>query len=524
MKKMIDTLIKTLEIDIAYSVNSFIYTLRKLPVLKDLLTNDIYSSKILKKIIGFIGIIGSLIRVIIIKIGYFFLLYFISKYIFPSKIAKYYIHIYIVFTIIGMFINNKLLNTSKKKYFSIILFNMDATNFFKATLIWNNITNLVLNTICFLIINLYLKLPISIIAYLITLSFTTRLIGEALNILFYKKYKYIWYTNTKLYFSLLIILLTLTLLPYLNLFIGTNTIIILVMTSIIGMIPSIFYLKSIKDYKLIYKKLNKITDPMNSKNEAAYLRQAMVEVSNKDREIDYKKIKGKEGYELFNTIFFERHKEILLRSSRKYSIVLIGIYFILIYLIETNIKYKIAINYFLQFHLGWFVIIMYFINRGAIVTQAMFFNCDHAMLRYNFFREPKTIVALFKKRLKTISKINLLPALVMGLGNTIILILNNNNMLIIISTFLFIIFLSIFFSLHYLVIYYLLQPYNKNMQIKKISYSITTIITYILSYQLTQISMNSIMFSVLGLIFTTIYIIVALILVKKLAPKTFKLN
>ena len=117
MKKMIDTLIKTLEIDIAYSVNSFIYTLRKLPVLKDLLTNDIYSSKILKKIIGFIGIIGSLIRVIIIKIGYFFLLYFISKYIFPSKIAKYYINIYIVFTIIGMFINNKLLNTSKKKYF-----------------------------------------------------------------------------------------------------------------------------------------------------------------------------------------------------------------------------------------------------------------------------------------------------------------------------------------------------------------------------------------------------------------------
>ena len=31
--------------------------------------------------------------------------------------------------------------------------------------------------------------------------------------------------------------------------------------------------------------------------------------------IDNKKIDGKNGYDLFNTIFFERHKEILLRSG-----------------------------------------------------------------------------------------------------------------------------------------------------------------------------------------------------------------
>ena len=45
-----------------------------------------------------------------------------------------------------MFINNKLLNTSKKKYFSIILFNMDATNFYKANIFWNTIVNFILNS------------------------------------------------------------------------------------------------------------------------------------------------------------------------------------------------------------------------------------------------------------------------------------------------------------------------------------------------------------------------------------------
>ena len=125
----------------------------------------------------------------------------------------------------------------------------------------------------------------------------------------------------------------------------------------------------------------------------------------------------------------------------------------------------------------------------------------------------------------TVSKVNLLPALVIGLGNVILLILSNDyNVLIIITTFLFIIFLSVFFSVHYLVIYYLLQPFNKNLEVKKISYSFVTLITYMVSYMMTNVTMNSITFSLLGLLFTAIYIILALYLVYRFAPKTFRLD
>ena len=56
---MINILIKSLEIDIVYAVNSLIYSLRNLPILKDLLTDDAYDSKVLKIVIGIIGIVLS---------------------------------------------------------------------------------------------------------------------------------------------------------------------------------------------------------------------------------------------------------------------------------------------------------------------------------------------------------------------------------------------------------------------------------------------------------------------------------
>ena len=48
---MINALVKTLQIDLNYSVNSFIYVFSKLPILKDLITNDSYKSKSIKTIV-----------------------------------------------------------------------------------------------------------------------------------------------------------------------------------------------------------------------------------------------------------------------------------------------------------------------------------------------------------------------------------------------------------------------------------------------------------------------------------------
>ncbi len=511
---MFNTLIMSLKIDYTYSINAFIYNLRRLPILKDLITEDIYKSKNLKRFISIISIIYSCLKTIFFHLLYFFLIYFLASIINKTNISKSFIHIYFIFSIIGFFINNNLLNTSKKKYFSIVLFNMNAKKFMESSLFYNLFRYLILNILSFMVISYFIDIPFIIIIYLLLIPFFLRIVGEALNILFYKKYSYVWINNYYLYFSILISLLVVSFLPFKDIFVSRSILFIFLIGGIILSLISLTYLLRVKDYKIMFKKLNTKNAVLSKDN--SYNRQKMVEVKKKDIKIDSRKLKNKKGYDLFNTIFFERHKEILMRSSKKYSLVLMGIYIILLIL---GRKVNILNN------LGAFIILMYFINRGAIVTQAMFFNCDHAMLRYNFYRERSVLLNLFKKRLTTLIRVNLLPALVIILGNSLLLLVNgNNNIFIYLMLGLYIISLSIFFSIHYLVIYYLLQPFDSSMQIRKISYSIVSILTYVACYFLIDVNLNYLYFSLFSIIFTIVYSVISLYLVYRFSPETFKIN
>ena len=521
---MISSLKRSLKIDICYAVNSFIYSIRKLPILNDLITDDIYKSRILKNIIRIISLLLSFGKMIISKLLYFFVLYYSSIEVLGD--SKYFVHVFFIFTIIGLFINNKLLNTSKKKYLSILVFNMDAKSYMWSSLVWDLFINFVLNIIGFISFWKLIDIDFITVISLLLICLFSRLIGEAFCIWFYKKYKYIWYSNYTMYFSILGILIGCSLLPLIGFSINNDLIFVSSLVFGIAGLIALIYLSKVDDYKLMFKQLNSLKQVMNEDEKKAYNRQSMVEIKNKDKEIKIEKIQGKKGYDLFNTIFYERHKEILLNSSKKYSMIIFVLYAFFIGLVCVNDKFDASINTFLMTNLGMFVLIMYFINRGSIVTQAMFYNCDHAMLTYNFYREPKVLLGLFKKRLISITKINLIPSFLIAIGNSILLYLTGGASLITyISSFMFIILFSVFFSLHYLVLYYLLQPYNKNMQMKKVSYGVASFLTYYLSYAVFwNLRVSSFVLSIIRIISVLIYSVLSLFLVYKFAPRTFKIS
>ena len=199
---------------------------------------------------------------------------------------------------------------------------------------------------------------------------------------------------------------------------------------------------------------------------------------------------------------------------------------VLIILTMINPSIKTLTNKSLLTLLPYMVFIMYIINKGPVVTQAMFMNCDHSMLTYSFYKTPKVILGLFKERLKTLIKINLLPALVIALGLVLILFItggtdNNLNYLVL---FISIISMSIFFSVHYLVMYYLLQPYNVNVEVRSGTYKIVQWLTYFVCYFMLQIKMPIISFGVVAIIFCVLYSVISLYLAYRYAPKTFKLR
>ena len=523
---MFKTLKMALKIDLTYAINANMYFFKRLPILRDLLNDDVYKGEGLKKFARVFSILVSALRFIVFRLLYFLVIYFISSVISPEKISETFLHIYFIFTIIGMFINFHILSADTKKYFCIILFNMDAKEFMRANFLWDLGLSLVLNSLGFLVFGLALNYSLLEAFVLVIFSMFARVIGEAISVSFYKKKGYLLTADYKNTFVILGILLAVAALPFFKVIIPD--------TFIYGacgvfFLISIFcyeYLMGIDDYKLMFKKINTEKVVMNSSEAESYARQDMVKIREKDKNISSDKLANKKGYDLFNTIFFERHREILMRSSKRISVIAFIATLVCIFLVINNRDSYTDIHNFILNRLGWFVLIMYFINRGSVVTQAMFYNCDHAMLRYNFYREPDVILGLFKKRLTMLIKINLLPAIVIAIGSIVLLGITTNGSLVInyIMVPLFIIVLSVFFSVHYLVIYYLLQPYNKDLQVRSISYTFVSFITLVLTYILSNLVMSSLYFSILGIVLTGAYIIVSLKLVYKYAPSTFRIH
>ncbi|MCR4793739.1 MAG: hypothetical protein K5898_00890 [Ruminococcus sp.] len=133
---------------------------------------------------------------------------------------------------------------------------------------------------------------------------------------------------------------------------------------------------------------------------------------------------------------------------------------------------------------------------------------------------------LFRIRLREIIKVNLLPAAVGGIGISALLFFSGgtDNPVTYGVIFVSMCALSVFFSVHYLTIYYLLQPYNAGTEIKNGTYRIITTVTYLVCYWMIYVEVPALLFGALTIVFCVLYIAVACLLVYKFAPKTFRIH
>ena len=270
-------------------------------------------------------------------------------------------------------------------------------------------------------------------------------------------------------------------------------------------------------YKQVLTNTNMNALNTNEVTKATVLNQITI-----DQEIKSKK----KGFAYFNDLFVRRHSKLLLKSAKRVTFISAIIIGIVLLIITVNTELKGEVNRVILTYLPYFVFIMYLINRGEAVTRAMFMNSDHSMLTYAFYRKPTSILKLFKERLKSIILINLLPATIIGIGLVLILFVSggSENPLNYLILFISIIAMSIFFSVHHLVIYYLLQPYNIDSETKNTTYTIVNILTYVVCYYMIDLRLPTLYFGLATIIFAITYSLISLFLVYKFAPKTFKIR
>lgn len=311
-------------------------------------------------------------------------------------------------------------------------------------------------------------------------------------------------------------------LPFLGLTINELTFSILMIIIISLGILAIIYVKKFDQYREIYQQVLGSTSITMTTNTQAII----VDSVQKQIDLSTNITSHKKGFAYFNDIFIKRHRKLLIQSAKKITAISLFLIIGILVFIQLNGEIKQKINQLLMMSLPYFVFIMYMINRGQAVTQAMFMNCDHSMLTYSFYKEPKAIVQLFKERIKSIALINLLPAVVIGLGLPLILYAtggteNNYEYLIL---FLSIISMSLFFSVHHLILYYLLQPYNVNSETKSSTYTIASTLTYFACYYLLRLQIPILTFGIITIIFAIVYCLLSLMIAYQLAPKTFKIR
>lgn len=538
---MFKTFILSFKIRLIYVINNFVYSLKQLPVIGKDIPSECYSSDPLK-ILGLIfAILKEIFWEIIAKKTVYFFVFLI---LIPStlqtivlgkednlKVTGFAIT-FILLSIIGGLINNEMFKTSKDKYYSIFTMRINAKNYTISNYIYNLIKVLIPFILLILIFkaNIIDNIPTYLLLLLPFIMINIKLICANIRLKYFKKTKNPSFIKFAEFIKNLIISVAFIgayVLPIMGVQLSTIGLLIIFVVSLILGAISFIQIYKFDNYRMMYKKI--YAEENNIKIDLKDLNSATKESMLKQIKEDAVEINNdKTGYAFFNELFVKRHRGLLEKKAKIQTTILLIIAFIV--LIATQIpmleQFKEAVNKGILISFPFMAYFMFFLNNGTVITQAMFMNCDHSMLTYKFYRKPKVILGLFKERLKTLIKINIVPAFVIAVSLPVILFASGgtDNYLNYILLFVATISMSIFFSTHYLVIYYLIQPYNKESEMKSSTYRIIVTFTYIIFYSLMKLKLPTILFGSIITIAAILYVFISLTLVYKFAPKTFKIR
>ena len=520
---MISTFFLSFRLKNAYRVNSILYSLKQLPIIKRILPEKLYGVRGLKILGNIISTIWEFIMIFLGKFLYIAFMIAAMLGIYQTNSAATFLHIFFFLTICGGLMNTYLFDPTKDKYYAMFLMNMDAKEYTISNYLYQMIKVLIgfLPFTCFYGMSVGLPLWITILCPIFVMMVKTFI--NSLSLIDFKRTKKVKNENlptSVVWILLLVLLVCVYALPYISIVMPTWMFLIFFGLSLGLGIFGFYQIFHFPYYRFLYKQL--LTNAPLVIDQTSIRRDASLS----QIELDTSLNSTKEGFSYFHELFVKRHRKILTKAIKKQTIVLVGIAIVMSFLVKVNASVASTTNHLMLVFLPYFVFIMYMLNRGTTLTQAMFMNCDHAMLSYRIYRKPNVILGLFKERLKTLIGLNLIPATVIGFTLALLLFLSGgtSNVYNYFVLFFSILAMSVFFSVHYLVMYYLLQPYNVHTEMKSSTYSVVQGVTYFVCYYMMQLRLPTFYFGLSVSAFCILYSLLSLWFAYRLAPKTFKLR
>lgn len=511
-----------------YRVNSIIYSIRQLPLIKKILPVSLYGNRGLKIFANVLSAVWEITSAFLGKLLYILLMVTAAGGLYKSAPpADLFVHIFFFLTFIGAYMNTYMFNPTNDKYYAMILMRMDAKPYTLSNYIYSMIKVLAGFLPFTILFGLSSQVPLWLCILLPFFPVASKMLVAWLSL---RKY-----TDTgncanenlpaRIGWTLAAVLLAAAYgLPLLGAVIPyTPAAAVMALTVAAGVYAAV-QIGRFDQYRNMYQTL--LSDKRNGTDMTEATRKAVAEQGRKMISADTSITSSKNGFEYFNELFIKRHRKVLWSASVKIAVVSLVCAAGLLVACLVNPAFSEKTNQVLISLVPAFLFVMYAINRGTTYTRALFMNCDHSMLTYAFYRKPSFVLHLFWIRLREIVKVNLLPAAVIS-GSLALLLYSSGGtaaplyyLLVPVS----ILSMSVFFSVHYLVLYYLLQPYNMYTEVKSATYQVITMATYWLCYLMLQIRTDTMTFCLLMLIFCVLYCIAACILVYRMAYRTFRIR
>ncbi len=228
------------------------------------------------------------------------------------------------------------------------------------------------------------------------------------------------------------------------------------------------------------------------------------------------------GMTYLNALLFDRYKKVLYKKVRNW-VLAVGVILVSLEAFRYYLEPFTLTDAILLQALPFSFMIMYVASSGKVVAQMVFVNCDISMLHYPFYREAKTIIAGFNYRFLQTFKLNLIFAFslflaIMALGRFAF------SLETILLTALLLISLTALFSFHDLFIYYILQPFTKDMEVVNPVYKFLSGVLYWVAYLNIKLDLGSHLYILLISLAMITYVSIGYWILLKKAPQTFRLK
>lgn len=506
------------------TVNGFLYFLRQIPLIGKFLPESLYQKRWVKILAQVVAVLVELFRAFAGKILFLLLLVFLPAMLYEGvSSGRVFLHVFFLLTLAGM-VNNGLTDTDRPTYYTVLLMGMDAKGYTLLRFGYRMAKLALAYLLLGIVLGVIAGAPVWLCLLMPVFPVGVKLAYGGWQIAKFQRLGNLSGSTVSQVLRVLGVMLLLgaayglpalgITLPYAVVGIGM----------VLGTMSGIFGLRVLgrfSNYRLLHQALWQ--DFQDAQTEAA---NAMKTGTQSQISMDSGIVSKRRGFGYLNELFVKRHKKLFWKQSWIVTGIAAAVAGTLAVLVWLEPESRPELNGMIMDMLPAFSLLLYFINRGEGVTRALYMHCDRSLLTYSFFKRPGMILKLFRIRLLEIIKVNLLPGSVIAAALPLLLYITGGteNPLDYVVLAASILAMSVFFSVHYLTLYYLLQPYNAQSELKHGGYQTINALTYFACYLLTQLELRGLKFGILCILFCVGYCVAAGVMVYFLAPKTFRIR